>query len=192
MRSAALALVSLALLGGCATTYEPKLATPVLSEPAVDENGRPVLAGKDTAEATIDYRAFSALTGDVALYREARRVSLADFTKMARDGKTLILDARSADAYRRGHIDGAVNLPFTDFTAQSLAAAIGDPNRRILIYCNNNFANDAQPVLLKAAPLALNIPTFINLVGYGYKNVYELRDVVDFNDPKVGWVTANP
>ena len=44
------------------------------------------------------------------------------------------------------------------------------------------------PVPLKSAALALNIQTFINLVGYGYPNVLELADVVDFNDPKVEWV----
>ncbi|MGQ0661896.1 hypothetical protein, partial [Sphingosinicella sp.] len=84
---------------------------------------------------------------------------------------------------------GAVNLPFTDFTAESLAAAIGpDVNRPILIYCNNNFRNNAPPVIRKLVTVALNIQTFINLVGYGYRNVYELNDVVDFNDPAVGWV----
>ncbi|MCH7862010.1 MAG: rhodanese-like domain-containing protein, partial [Proteobacteria bacterium] len=95
------------------------------------------------------------------------------------------------DAFARGHIAGAVNLPLTDFTAESLAAAIG-PNRDrpILIYCNNNFSNHRAPVPLKAAPLALNIQTFINLVGYGYANVWELADVVNFDDPKVGWVAS--
>jgi rhodanese-related sulfurtransferase len=107
---------------------------------------------------------------------------------MAREGDTLILDARSPAAYARGHIEGAVNVSFTDFTAQYLREQIGDPNRRILIYCNNNFANNAAPVVLKSAPLALNIPTFINLYGYGYRNVYELGDVVDSNDPAVHWV----
>lgn len=137
----------------------------------------------------IDYAGFAALTADVAAYREGRRVSLAEFQRMARQGDTLILDARSADAFRQGHIRGAVNLPFTDFTEQSLARVLGlDRNRRILIYCNNNFANDTQPVVVKSVRLALNIPTFINLVGYGYPNVYELADVVDFNDPAVQWV----
>jgi hypothetical protein len=107
---------------------------------------------------------------------------------MAREGDTLILDARSAEAFARGHIDGAVNLPFPDFTAERLAEVIGDPNRRVLIYCNNNFANDRPPVVIKSRPLALNIPTFINLYGYGYRNIYELGDVVDFNDPAVRWV----
>jgi hypothetical protein len=139
----------------------------------------------------IDFSGFAALTADVGAYREGRRVPLADFQRMAREGETLILDARSADAFREGHIDGAVNLPFTDFTDASLARVIGpDRNRRILIYCNNNFANDARPVPVKSVRLALNIPTFINLVGYGYPNVYELADVVDFNDPAVRWVKS--
>ena len=42
--------------------------------------------------------------------------------------------------------------------------------------------------MMKVAQLALNIQTFINLVGYGYPNVRELGEVIDFNDPKVGWV----
>ena len=143
---------------------------------------------RPTTQAQVDYPAFASLTDDVAAYRQSRLITLEQFQAMARDGNTLILDARSPAAYARGHIEGAVNVSFTDFTAQYLREQIGDPNRRILIYCNNNFANNAAPVVLKSAPLALNIPTFINLYGYGYRNVYELGDVVDFNDPAVHWV----
>ncbi len=146
-------------------------------------------AGANTS-AQIDYTGFRNLTGEVDSVRQQRLVSLAEFQRMAREGDTLILDARSADAYAEGHIAGAINLPFTDFTDQSLAASIGDPNRRILIYCNNNFENNARPVVLKRVELALNIQTFINLYGYGYRNVYELGDVVNFNDPAVSWVTS--
>ena len=138
--------------------------------------------------AQISYSGFRNLTGEVEAYRENRLVTLTDFQRMAREPNTIILDARSADAYAEGHIDGAINLPFTDFTDRSLREALSDPNVRILIYCNNNFSNNAQPVILKRVELALNIQTFINLYGYGYRNVYELGDVVDFNDPAVGWV----
>lgn len=140
--------------------------------------------------AQINYSGFRNLTGEVERYRQDRLVTLTDFQRMAREQNTIILDARSADAYARGHIDGAINLPFTDFTDQSLREALRDPNVRILIYCNNNFSNNAQPVILKRVELALNIQTFINLYGYGYRNVYELGDVVDFNDPAVGWVRS--
>jgi rhodanese-related sulfurtransferase len=107
----------------------------------------------------------------------------------ARPG-TLILDARSESAFAAGHISGAVNLPLTDFTAQSLARTIGRSDRPILIYCNNNFSNDRAPVMLKSIQLALNIQTFINLYGYGYRNVRELNAVIDFNDPAVHWTGA--
>jgi len=138
----------------------------------------------------VDYAGFRNLTGEVESYRDDRLVSLAAFQRMAREPNTIILDARSADAYARGHIDGAINLPFTDFTDQSLRAALRDPNVRILIYCNNNFSNNAQPVILKRVELALNIQTFINLYGYGYRNVYELQEIVDFTDPAVRWVAS--
>lgn len=155
---------------------------------AAQQKGAP--AARESTSAQIDYRGFQNLTQEVEAYREDRLVSLADFQRMAGEPNTLILDARSADAYAAGHIDGAINLPFTDFTVPSLAAVLPDPATRILIYCNNNFSNNQQPVVLKRVELALNIQTFINLYGYGYRNVYELGDVVDFNDPEVRWVRA--
>ncbi|BBB11575.1 rhodanese-like domain-containing protein [Sphingopyxis sp. FD7] len=143
------------------------------------------------ANPQIDYPAFEALAARVAPQRAARLLAFDAFKAEAARPGALLLDARSKDAFARGHIKGAVNLPLTDFTADSLAAVIGpDTNRPILIYCNNNFSNDQSPVPVKAAALALNIQTFINLVGYGYPNVRELADVVDFNDPKVEWVTG--
>lgn len=137
----------------------------------------------------IDYPAFQTLTASVAPQRATRLLKFDAFKAEAAKPGTLLLDARSKDAFAAGHIAGAVNLPLTDFTAESLAAVIGaNPDRPILIYCNNNFRNDAAPVRMKAAPLALNIQTFINLVGYGFGNVWELADVVDMGDPAVGWV----
>ncbi|MES2134252.1 MAG: rhodanese-like domain-containing protein [Bacteroidota bacterium] len=37
----------------------------------------------------------------------------------------------------------------------------------------------------KPITLALNIPTYINLYGYGYKNVYELSELVNTNSNKL-------
>jgi rhodanese-related sulfurtransferase len=140
------------------------------------------------ANPQIDYPGFRDLTVSVEEYRRTRLVDWKGFAAAAARPNVLVLDARSASAFARGHIEGAVNLPFTDFTDESLAAVIGKRDRPILIYCNNNFRNDAPPVQLKSVRLALNIQTFINLVGYGYSNVRELNEVIDFNDPKVKWV----
>lgn len=160
-----------------------------LASPAFAERpANPQPAAVQPANPLIDYHGFAALTAEIAPYRAQRLLSLGDFTQRRRDRHVLLLDARSASAYKAGHIKGAVNLPFTDFTAASLAEVIGkDANRPILIYCNNNFRNNVKPVVTKALPLALNIPTFINLVGYGYANVWELGEAVDMNDPVIEW-----
>jgi phage shock protein E len=138
----------------------------------------------------IDYPGFAALTDEVGAFREGRLVDLEQFQGLAQAPGALILDARSADKFAEGHIQGAVNLPFSDFTDEALARVIGDRARTVLIYCNNNFANNVAPIMLKRAPLALNIPTFINLYGYGYRNIYELGDRLDMNDPRVHWVAS--
>ena len=136
----------------------------------------------------IDYPGFRRLAGEVQPYRQTRLIGWAEFDRLRGQRGVLILDARSESAYRDGHIAGAINLPLPDFNATSLQRVIGRTDRPILIYCNNNFSNNQAPVLTKIRPLALNIQTFIHLVGYGYRNVRELNDVVDFNDPRIRWV----
>jgi hypothetical protein len=67
----------------------------------------------------VDYSGFVTLSTDLAADRASHLVPLAKFWELAGEDNTLILDARSADAFARGHIAGAVNLPLTDFTAAS-------------------------------------------------------------------------
>lgn len=161
-----------------------------LSNPvAAQEAAPPPAAQSAQGSPLIDYAAFGRLTSEVAPYRAQRLITLADFKARAKRSDVLVLDARGETAFKEGHIKGAVNLPLPDFNAASLAKLIGDnPDREILIYCNNNFSNDVRPVPTKALPLALNIPTFINLYGYGYRNIYELGEAVDMNAAEVEWV----
>jgi len=149
------------------------------------------LAAAAPANPQIDYPGFEALTSQVSSYRAARLLDWRHFAAMAAQKDVLLLDARSAQAFADGHLAGAINLPLTDFTADSLAAAIGRADRPILIYCNNNFRNNISPVPLKRAALSLNIQTFINLVGYGYRNVHELGEVIDFTSADVRWVKGS-
>jgi rhodanese-related sulfurtransferase len=138
----------------------------------------------------IDYAGYRALIEEVQPYRMARLVDWDAFIAAAAEPDVLILDARSAEQFAAGHIRGAVNVPLPEFSDERLAEVIGRADRPILIYCNNNFRNDRPPVMLKSGRLALNLSTFTHLYGYGYRNVRELNDVMDFNDPKVKWVTG--
>ena len=134
------------------------------------------------------YSDYLDLAKEVEKYRQDRLVSLQEFQQMATDSNTIILDTRSKAMYDAKHLKGAVHLNFSDFNTFSLQTIIPSHKTRILIYCNNNFENDeeffpskmAKPMRVDETPrmLALNIPTFINLYGYGYTNIYELADLV--------------
>ena len=137
------------------------------------------------APSLVDYNGFMGMTKKLKKYRKDRLVNLDQFLEMAKDESTIILDTRSARAYELRHWKGAVHLNFSDFTEEKLAKMIPNKDTRILIYCNNNFKDDPINFASKSKPLALNIPTFINLHGYGYENIYELEELVSVKDPKI-------
>ncbi|PKL74348.1 MAG: rhodanese-like domain-containing protein, partial [Candidatus Melainabacteria bacterium HGW-Melainabacteria-1] len=136
-------------------------------------------------KAKVDYAGFKDLTAEAGQYRQQRLVELDAFLTLAKDPGTVILDARSESAFKRKHLKGAINLNFSDFTAAKLASMIPAKSTRILIYCNNNFEGDTQSFPTKSMPLALNIPTFINLYGYGYQNIYELATLIAIDDSRL-------
>lgn len=136
----------------------------------------------------INYDQFLRDAQAVAKLRNERRVTEAEFLRMAQDPNTVILDARSSEKYRKLHIKGAKHLSLPDITAAELAKLIPDRNTRILIYCNNNFENEVQAFPTKAPSTSLNIYTFNTLYGYGYKNVYELGPLLDVTKSKLPFV----
>ncbi len=136
----------------------------------------------------VDYVGFDQLTSEVYEYRNTRLVGVDTFNLYSREAGTIILDTRSKAAYDEIHIKGAIHLNFSDFTTKKLADVIPSKETRILIYCNNNVQSDLNSMRDKAAPLALNIPTFINLYGYGYMNIYELKDYLSEFDDRIEFV----
>jgi hypothetical protein len=157
-------------------------------------------------EAKVSFEDFKGLVAEVEAHRASRLIDLDTFIKMGREPGVIILDSRSAFRFERIHVKGAKHLAFTDFTQGNLAKVIPTFETTILIYCNNNFEGNqtdfaskialprpkagsaaATQFAAQAKPLmmALNIPTYINLYGYGYRNVYELHELVDVNDPRI-------
>ena len=156
--------------------------------------------------ARVSYEDFKELVAEVEPHRSARILSLDQFLQMSKQPNVMVLDTRSAFRYERIHIQGAKHLSFTDFTQANLAGVIPTPETTVLIYCNNNFDGNQIDFASKSAPsrpssnrslgsqvasqekpvqLALNVPTYINLYGYGYQNVYELGELVKVTDPRI-------
>ena len=52
----------------------------------------------------------------------------------ARDAELTVLDVRESDAYRNGHIPGAINIPRGQLELR-VDTVLPDPTRRIVIYC---------------------------------------------------------
>ena len=128
--------------------------------------------------AKVDFTAFLNTSSEAYKYRKNRLIDAKEFIEMSKNENTIILDTRSKEAFIKRHINGAVHLNFSDFTKEKLEKIIPDKKTRILIYCNNNFISNSEYLALKSPPLALNIPTFINLYGYGYRNIFELNSLV--------------
>lgn len=154
----------------------------------------------------VSFTDFMQLVSEVETHRANRLVDLNTFLKMSREPDVIILDTRSTFRFERIHLKGAKHLSFTDFTQESLRLAIPSFQTRILIYCNNNFDGNPTDFATKIAlprpsasrgagtqfkaqekprMMALNIPTYINLFGYGYQNVYELDELVNVDDPRI-------
>jgi hypothetical protein len=190
----------------------------------------------------VSFEDYEKLMAEVKEHRKTRLVDLNTFNEMSQLEEVYILDTRSKEMYDRKHVKGAIHLNFSDFTQENLDALFPNRNVAILIYCNNNFMDDAditrvvadinfaskvsRPVFIdegslqltnpvvtqslqtadgiefqnmneleeteptivvpeQAITLALNIPTYINLYGYGYRNVYELSELISVHDPRI-------
>jgi rhodanese-related sulfurtransferase len=172
-----------------------------------------IVAAEETkyAKAKVSFEDFKGLVTQVEAHRAARLIDFDAFLKMSKEPNVIILDSRSEFRFERIHLKGATHLAFTDFTQDTLKKIIPSPDTKILIYCNNNFEGnqvDFTSKIAKISPvantpggiqslnsqfsaeakplmMALNVPTYINLFGYGYQNVYELDELVNVNDPRV-------
>ena len=161
--------------------------------------------------AKVSFEDFKSLVQAVEPHRANRLVDLDTFLQMSRKPGAVVFDSRSDFRFERIHLKGAKHLAFSDFTQANLAKVFPGFDTTILIYCNNNFDGNEVDFATKAAfpapgrpiggktptpaqqmraqekpvTLALNIPTYINLYGYGYRNVYELNELVDVKDPRI-------
>ncbi len=61
-------------------------------------------------------------------------VSVNEAQKLIQEGKVLVLDVRTPEEFKEGHIEGAVNI---DFNGKDFAAQIQrlDPSKPVLVHC---------------------------------------------------------
>lgn len=92
-------------------------------------------------------------------YREMEEgdIGLEDLQKLQKEG-IILIDVRSPQEYREGHIDGAISIPEYEIK-KKVEKILKDKNRKIIVYCSSGGrSKKAQKALKKL----------------GYKNVYNL------------------
>jgi len=154
-----------------------------------------VTAERTEDKSVCDWNTFIETAQEVQKLRETRRLSATRFAEMMDDPNTIVLDARGERDFDRLHVKASINLPFTSFSRTKLRQIIPNASRtRILIYCRNNLVQPKDGTLFlefaKDQPAGLNIPVFITLYLYGYKDVWELDPAVDPNDSPIPFVRA--
>jgi rhodanese-like protein len=157
----------------------------VIPTPLIEEKQRPEIVNP-----AIDMKGFLQISEEAAKHRETRRLTEEEFILMSQEPGTIILDARSSEMYKLLHVKGAISLSFPDIAFESLANTIPDKNTRILIYCNNNFRGAIIPFASKTPSLSLNVPTYIALYAYGYRNIYELGPLIDISKSELEFETS--
>lgn len=195
---------------GFATAHFTTLTTAADQPPATPPKVTPPNAAPPNPN--IDMTGYINAVQDAAKVRESRRLTEEDFLKMSKEEGVIVLDARGKEMYDLLHVEGAINLNFSDIDVESLKKKLPDKNAKILIYCNNNFTQVGQPwpeqqvqagqqpnpLAVTAAQafrgkgpaVSLNLATFTVLHNYGYKNVYELGPLVNPTKTKLTLVSS--
>lgn len=166
------------------------LATTIAAAMGMFVVGTILTAEEDVTQLTsenpqIDYQGFLKQVQEVAKVREKRRISEIEFLRMMDDPETVVLDARSKRMYDLLHVKGAVHISLPDMTAEDLAKLIPEKDTRVVIYCNNNFKNEPMAFAPKAPVASLNLNTYNTLYSYGYRNIYELKPLLDRHNTKI-------
>lgn len=67
---------------------------------------------------------------------ETTKIAPADLDALSSSGSAAftLVDVRDPDEFKEGHIPGAINIPVSEFAAQS---GILDKDRKIIVYCNS-------------------------------------------------------
>lgn len=142
-----------------------------------------------TTSELVNFEDYSQLMAEVKSHRAERLVSLDRFNELAKQPNSIILDFRSLAQYEAQHVKGALHLDFTEFTQETLNRLIPDNTTTILVYGNvireSNTPEIPVEEMANQSSLSLNIPAYINLYGYGFKNVYELSESVSASDSRI-------
>ena len=91
----------------------------------------------------------------------------------------VVVDARSSEAYARGHIPGAISFPHREMDAQSLQRL--SKAKLVVTYCDGIGCNASTKAALKLAQHGFRVKELIGGIDWWIRDGYQ---TVGGNDPK--------
>lgn len=101
---------------------------------------------------------------------KVKEIGNTDLTRLINSEEAVIVDTRTIDDFRKGHIVGAINLTPTDIKNGTLAVLDKHKDRPVIVLCANGTASKAPAEVL---------------VKEGFSQVYTLKNGLS------GWVGEN-
>ncbi len=86
----------------------------------------------------------------------------------------VLLDVRSPEAFAKGHVEGAINLPHAQITEERIRSFV--PNSTFVVYCAGPHCNGANKAAVRLARLGYPVKEMIGGVtgwldeGFGLAN----------------------
>jgi len=106
-------------------------------------------------------------------------VSYKEMRRMLDAGEIILIDLRSPEEFLRAHLKGAKNLPLTDVTKETLAKVVGDPSKKIVIYCAQN--------LFPTRMVSLTLMGYPAIHQLGYENVLQMEEIWHGPKQEIEW-----
>lgn len=86
-------------------------------------------------------------------------VDYAGMSKLINEYSAVVIDVRSEQEFKEGHINGAINIPLYRIKNDCINA-IRDKNKYIVVYCTSGIRSQKAQIILNSL---------------GYSNVYNLK-----------------
>ena len=97
------------------------------------------------------------------------------FEMLGRDEPVVVVDGRSAEAYAREHIPGAVNLPHRELSAETTASL--DRSRLYVCYCDGIGCNASTKTALKLLALGFEVRELMGGLDWWKRDGYATEGI---------------
>jgi rhodanese-related sulfurtransferase len=97
--------------------------------------------------------------------QRVRRVQPAELKTLLAENQAILVDVRSAQAYQRGHLDGAISIPATEVESRVAELRRRAGARTVVLYCSCAFEHTAAEAAVKLARLGV---TRVAVLAGGY------------------------